>query len=1128
MIAEMAMDVVQWLQTLGFEEYAASFVENRIDEEVLPLLTDEDLQVLGVAALGDRKKILVAIANLRGDDAQMSEPRSAPPRIKPKPLAKDPISKPKQTGPFEGERRQLSVMFCDLVESTKLSGQLDPEDMRDVMRQYQDAVAGCIARYDGYLAKFLGDGVLAYFGWPRAYEDQAERAVRSGLDAVAAVAEIELENGPDLHARVGIATGEVVVGDIVGEASSEAGAVTGETPNLAARLESLAEPDQVVISATTHQLVKDAFEYANLGLKTAKGFTEPVQVWQVLAEGATESRFEAAHHGELVRFVGREHELGLLFERWALTKSGEGQVVLLSGEAGIGKSRLAEALRTQIGDEPHFRLHYQCSGHHTNTAFYPIIKRLEGVAGFSREDTEETKLDKLEDLLKLGTDDVKAVAPYFAELLSLPGKERYGAIDLSAQQLRSRTIEVMIEQIQVLSHQRPVLFVMEDVQWIDPSTEDYLSELMPRTIDKAVFMLITCRSSYTPPWPRHPHETPVQLGRLGRDHGAEIVRMAGGHDLPDAIVARLVARAEGVPLYIEELTRAILEAGVSVDGGITEDQIPATLQASLVARLDRLEDAKEIAQIGSIFGREFSYDLLAAVAEKSDAEVNDALERLSESGILFRRGLAPRSIYTFKQSLLQDAAYATILMSRRRRLHASIMEVLEARSGTEIKEKTELLAYHAFHGEIWEKAFAYSREVGLKAVERSANREASALLERALNCLENVPENDENVRIAIDTHFEARSAIQALGDHERVVEHLREAEMLATKLNDQRRLGWASAYLSQYLWWMGDHEQAAQLGERALNIAPTISDISLEAVANFFLGQGYFNAGNYNLAVDYLRRNEKLLEGDLVSQRHGLTGLPSVLSHAWLAWSLCEEGRFKEAMEHGRRGLAIAEEVNQPYSIATACLAIGQVELVQSGSAQAIPLLERAVELCETRDLDVIFPMAAALLGLAYALQGEAEKSGTLLEKGEANAPAARIFDTPTSAIALGTGHLLAGNFEKAFKFAEHAAKLADDRRFRGSMARILYLIGEVTARLDAPDHEQSDRRYRQALDLAEQLGMLPLVADCHLGLGMLHQSIDKQEEAGVHFTKAQNMYREMEMLRRVELSEDAGSEATA
>jgi class 3 adenylate cyclase/tetratricopeptide (TPR) repeat protein len=1121
------MDVVQWLQALGFDEYAASFVENRIDEEVLPLLTDEDLQVLGVTALGDRKKILAAIARLNEVGGQVSEPRGDPRRIERKPAAKQQESKPRQAGPSEGERRQLTVMFCDLVGSTELSGRLDPEDLRDVMRQYQDAVAGCIARYDGYLAKFLGDGVLAYFGWPRAYEDQAERAVRSGLDAIAAVPEIELENGPDLHARVGIATGEVVVGDIVGEASSEAGAVIGETPNLAARLESLAEPDQVVIGATTHQLVTDVFEYADLGLNTIKGFSEPVQVWRVLAERASESRFESAHHGELVRFVGREHELGLLLERWAFAKSGEGQVVLLSGEAGIGKSRLAEALRNQIGDDPHFRLHYQCSGHHTNTAFYPIVKRLEGVAGFSRVDTEEAKLDRLEELLKPGTDDVKAVAPYFADLMSLPGEERYGAIDLSAQQVRSRTIEAMVEQIEVLSHHRTVLFVMEDVQWIDPSTEDYLSELMPRITSKSVFILITFRSSYTPPWPSHSHVTPAQLGRLGRDHGAEIARMSGGHELPDEIVQKLVARAEGIPLYIEELTRAVLETGASDDGRITEDQIPATLQASLVARLDRLEDAKEIAQIGSIFGREFSYDLLAAVAEKSDAEVNDALERLIESGVLFRRGLAPRSIYAFKQSLLQDAAYATILIRRRRRLHASIMEVLEALSDAEIKERTELLAYHAFHGEIWEKAFTYSREAGLKAMERSANREASALLERALNCLENVPQNDENVRTAIDTHFEARSAIQALGDHERVVEHLREAERLATQLDDQSRLGWASAYLSQYLWWMGDHEQAEQSGERALNIAPTIDDVSLEAVATFFLGQGCFNAGKYERAVDYLQRNAKLLEDDLASQRHGLTGLPSVLSRAWLAWSLCEMGRFDEAMEHARRGLSIAEEVDQPYSIATACLAIGQIELVQSGAAQAMPMLERAVELCETRDLDVIFPMAAALLGLAYALQGEAEKSLTLLEKGEADAPKARIFETPTSAIALGTGHLLAQNFDEALECAERAAGLADDRGFRGSKARILYLIGEVAARRDAPDREQADIRYRQALNLAQELGMLPLVADCHLGLGMLHRSIDERAEAEEHFSKAQEMYREMDMLRRVELAEHAGSEAT-
>lgn len=1118
------MNVAEWLAANGFEEYTASFVENRIDEEVLPLLTDGDLQTLGVHALGDRKKILHIIADIAGNAEEDSRAKPHPAQVKAKPKLGGKKPEPKKPTSSEAERRQLTVMFCDLVGSTELSGKLDPEDLREVMRQYQDTVAGCIARYDGYLAKFLGDGVLAYFGWPRAYEDQAERAIRAGLDAVAAVTEIELKNGPDLHARVGIATGEVVVGDIIGEASAEAGAVVGKTPNLAARLESIAEVDQVVIGDATRQLVGDVFEYEDLGKRTLKGIDGPAQSWKVVAERLAESRFKAAHHGDLVRFVGREHELGLLRERWNLSAKGEGQVVLLSGEAGIGKSRLCEALRDQIGNEPHFRLHYQCSAHHINTAFYPVIKRLEGAAGFSSEDSADTKLDKLETLLAPTTDDVRAVAPFFAALLSLPGDKRYDGVDLSPQQLRSRTIEALIEQIQALSHGKPVLFVMEDVQWIDPSTEDYLGELMPRIMDQAVFMLITYRPGYSPPWASQPHLTAVEVSRLGREHGADIVRMVGGEELSQPIVERLVTRAEGVPLYIEELTRAVIEAGASAKDGMSEDQIPATLQDSLVARLDRLEDAKEIAQIGSIFGREFPYELLAAVADRTDVEVNAALDRLVESGMVFRRGLAPDSIYTFKQSLLQDAAYATILISRRRQLHASIVDILEARSEEELKDKVELLAHHAFQSEIWEKAFSYSRDAGVKAAKSSANREAAAFLERALACLNKLPEDQRHLELAIDIHYAARSAIQAFGEHERVVEHLREAEKLANALDDQNRLGWASAYLSQYLWWTGEQDEAKRLGQRALEIARSTDEVSLEAVATFFLGQGFFNIGDYERGVEFLGRNKVLLQGDQAKKRHGLTGLPAVLSHSWLAWSLCELGRFDDATQHAKAALSIAEDVNQPYSIATACLAIGQVQLVQGGPTGATPILERALEVCETWGLDVIFPMAAELLGLAHSLRGNVERSLQLLERAEAKSTSSRIFDTPVSAAALGTVYLLAQKADEAARFATRSLELARQRGFRGSEARTLYLKGEIAALQTAPDFVSAKKYYGESLSLAEELGMRPLVADCHLGLGTLLQKSGKQTDADEFSATAEAMFQEMEMLRQTERK----SEATA
>jgi class 3 adenylate cyclase len=646
----------------------------------------------------------------------------------------------------EAERRQLTVVFVDLVGSTELSHRLDPEDLREVMRRYQDAVAGCIARYDGYLAKFLGDGVLAYFGWPQAYEDQAERAVRSGLDAVAAMAGIEQENGTQLRARVGIATGEVVIGDIIGEASAQSEAVVGETPNLAARLQTVAEPDQVIIGATTHRLVGDLFDYRDLGPKFLKGIAKPVPVWQVLSARAAESRFEAAHAGKLTGLVGREHELGLLLERWMLAKGGEGQVVLLSGEAGIGKSRMVLALRDQLRDQPHYRLRYQCSPYHSNSAFYPVIQRLERAARFSAGDDSDAKLDKLEKLLELAADDIQAIAPLFATLLSLPGEDRYGALDLTPQQRREQLVETMIEQLLALSRQRPVLFVLEDAHWIDPTTEYLLGEIMPLIADASVFMLITYRPNYAPPWASHAHLTSIVLNRLGREQGTAIVRAVGGARLADEVVERIVVRSGGVPLYVEELTKSVVEAFASGEEALAEDRIPASLQASLVARLDRLGDAKEIAQTGAVIGREFSHALLAAVAEESGLEVDVALDRLVESELVLRRGTPPNATYTFKHALVQDAAYKTLLRSRQTQMHQHIAEVLENRFPDMAEMEPELLAHHYTEAGLTEQAVVHWQRAGERAFERSANVEAASHLTTALALLASLPASAERDR----------------------------------------------------------------------------------------------------------------------------------------------------------------------------------------------------------------------------------------------------------------------------------------------------------------------------------------------------------------------------------------------
>ena len=442
---EATMDVVQWLQKIGFEKYLNSFLENNIDQDVLLELTDSDLKELGVSALGDRKKILNAISSLKTDDSRKTSKLA------------DPIEtavKQNLSTQNKGERRQLTVMFCDMVGSTEISNRLDPEELRELMRQYQDAVAGCIARYDGYLAKFLGDGILAYFGWPQAFEDQAERAVRAGIEVIEAVSQINHDKGIPLQSRVGIATGEVVIGDIVGETSAQSEAVIGETPNRAARLQTLAQPNQLIIGDVTKKLVGDLFVLEELGEKSLKGIPDPVSVWRVVKEKVVDTRFEAAHHGELSDFIGREHELGLLKERWSLSKLNEGQVVIVTGDAGIGKSRLIGELRNVVSQEPHFRMRYQCSPYHINTAFHPIIKRMERAAGMNADDSTDKKLDKLETLIGPSSKDVQENAAIFANLLSIES-DRYRLMEHSAQQLRVKTIKIIIEQISTLSDQKP-------------------------------------------------------------------------------------------------------------------------------------------------------------------------------------------------------------------------------------------------------------------------------------------------------------------------------------------------------------------------------------------------------------------------------------------------------------------------------------------------------------------------------------------------------------------------------------------------------------------------------------------------------------------------------------------------
>jgi class 3 adenylate cyclase len=732
------MDIVVWLRSLGLGKYEAAFRENDIDETVLPGLTHETLKELGVASIGHRVKLLDAIAALRDDTSGKT------PSVDAATASSAPSAQPED----RAERRQVTVMFSDLVGSTALSARMDPEDLREVISAYQKCVAETVQSFGGFVAKYMGDGVLIYFGYPQAHEDDAERAVRAGLELIAAVG--GLTTHAPLQTRVGIATGLVVVGDLIGSGASQEQAIVGETPNLAARLQGITEPNVVVIAESTRKLVGNLFELESLGAKDLKGIAGQVSASAVLRPSSVESRFDALHAGGLTELVGREEELELMLRRWSKAKTGEGQVVLLSGEAGIGKSRLIAALRDRLVGKPHTQLRYFCSPQHKDSPLYPIIGQMQHAAGFTHEDSPQAKLDKLDAMLAQTSTPVEDAA-LFAEMLSLANDGRYPVLSLLPQQRREKTLKALISQICLLERDCPLLLIFEDTHWIDATSLEALGRAVDRIPKLRVLMIVTFRPEFEAPWLGRPYVTAITINRLALREILEMIdRVVGNKFLPENVRQDIIERTDGIPLFVEEITKAVMEAKSEREARQTVALIPspsltvpATLHASLMARLDRLGPAKEVAQIGAAIGREFSHALLAAVACKPEEQLGLSLDRLVAAGLLFRQGVPPHANYAFKHVLVRDAAYSTLLRGRRQELHRQIVSVLQREFAELVDSQPELLAHHCSEAGMIFEAIEYYLSAAQRATAASNDTEKIAHIARGLSLLEQLPASDQ-------------------------------------------------------------------------------------------------------------------------------------------------------------------------------------------------------------------------------------------------------------------------------------------------------------------------------------------------------------------------------------------------
>jgi class 3 adenylate cyclase/tetratricopeptide (TPR) repeat protein len=1056
------VDIGQWLRGLGLQSYEQAFRNNGIDFDVLPRLTADDLKEIGVLAVGHRRKILDAIREV---------------------AARGSADHPGTEMPHHAERRQLTVMFCDLVGSTALSARLDPEDLQEILRAYQSQVRDVVRGYGGYIARYMGDGALVYFGYPQAHEDDAERAVRAGLELVKSIGKLNTAVGEPLNARIGIATGLVVVGDLVGSGESQERGIAGGTPNLAARLQERAEAGAVVLSNGTRRLLGDLFELSKLTPAVLKGFTEPVQAWRALGEGHAESRFEALHGTRLTPLVGRAEELELVLSRWRQAKEGGGQVALISGEPGIGKSRLVLALRERLHDEPKATVSYACSPHHVDSALSPFMAQLERSVGFAPTHSWEARLNQLESVLReTVTEPGDAVVALFAELLGIPTGTQEAIAAMPPLQKKGLLFRTFLAQLEGLAARGAVLIVLEDAHWLDPTSRELFDQIVDRLQRLPVLLVVTFRPEVSPPWIGFPHVTLVTLNRLAKAQARSLVeRVTGGKALPSEVLEQILARTEGVPLFAEELTKTVLESGFLSDAGdryvlarpLPPFAIPATLHDSLMARLDRLAPAKEVAQIGACIGREFDHQLIAAVVSLPEAELQLALDRLVAAELVFRRGVAPATTYLFKHAMVRDVAYESLLRKRRQDLHARIASAIEKRFPQIIEAQPELVARHFREAGVMEKAIGYWLQAGRLAAARSANVEAIAHLRAGLASINDLVGSSRS-RCELSLQLALGGpliATKGFASSEVETAYLR-AQDLSRELGHDTDLFTAVRGLGYVHHVRGDLRQSMREFPEALDLARRIGEPALLVQAYHFAGVSTFHLGAFQTARDWLQRS---LEAGASHDRHSeIYGINmGVFCHAYIAHCDWHLGYPDCALNSAENALSVARQVSHPFSIALALAYLAMLHQFRREPEAALRVAEEARGLCQEYRFDYYDAWGALVRAWAIAEQGRIEEGAAAYD--------VALNEFIKTGAGLRMPHylgLLAGIHRKAgwraagLKLLTRAAQIAERNHETWCNAMLELERGELLL-LDASEEAagEADAAFKHAIDIATHQG---------------------------------------------------------